>query len=75
MVAGPEYISKGKIKINEKVVNETAPKEVDNNQVNVFVDGFIEAPAMNFFKVKIKNDRITNEEGLDLAITEGNNLL
>ncbi len=48
-----------------------SPKEVYNNPVNVFVGGFIGAPAMNFFNVKIENGRITSEDGLNLAITEG----
>ncbi len=48
-----------------------SPKEVYNNPVNVFVGGFIGAPAMNFFNVKIENGRIIGEDGLNLAITEG----
>ena len=48
-----------------------SPKEVYNNPVNVFVGGFIGAPAMNFFDVKVENGRIKSAEGLDIAITEG----
>ena len=48
-----------------------SPKEVYNNPVNVFVGGFIGAPAMNFFDVKIENGRIVSEDGLNLEIPEG----
>lgn len=46
------------------------PQEVYNTPNNVFVAGFIGSPAMNFFKVKFENGRISNGHGLDLEVFE-----
>lgn len=51
------------------------PEEVYNNPVNVFVAGFIGAPAMNFFNVTLNNGVISNDFGLKLRIPEGRNKL
>ena len=48
-----------------------SPKEVYNNPVNIFVGGFIGAPAMNFFNVRIEEGHIVSDEGLRLEIPEG----
>ncbi|KXT76291.1 ABC transporter ATP-binding protein [Streptococcus sp. DD12] len=48
-----------------------SPQELYNEPVNTFVAGFIGSPSMNFFTVKVDGQRISNEEGLDLAITQG----
>ena len=47
------------------------PQELYNEPANKFVAGFIGSPAMNFFNVKVDGNRITNSEGLDIAISEG----
>ncbi|MDR0921841.1 MAG: sn-glycerol-3-phosphate ABC transporter ATP-binding protein UgpC [Lactobacillales bacterium] len=47
------------------------PQELYNEPVNIFVAGFIGSPAMNFFTVVLKDGRISNGEGLDIAIPEG----
>lgn len=47
------------------------PQELYNEPANKFVAGFIGSPAMNFFNVKVDGNRITNAEGLDIAISEG----
>jgi len=52
-----------------------SPEEVYNNPVNVFVAGFIGAPAMNFFNVTLNNGVISNDFGLKLRLPEGRNKL
>ena len=47
------------------------PQKLYNDPANKFVAGFIGSPAMNFFNVKVDGNRITNSEGLDIAISEG----
>ena len=47
------------------------PQELYNEPANKFFAGFIGSPAMNFFNVKVDGNRITNSEGLDIAISEG----
>ena len=47
------------------------PQELYNEPANKFVAGFIGSPAMNFFNVKVDGNRITNAEGLDIGISEG----
>ena len=47
------------------------PQELYNEPANKFVAGFIGSPAMNFFNVKVDGNRITNSEGLDIVISEG----
>lgn len=47
------------------------PQELYNEPANKFVAGFIGSPAMNFFTVKVDGNRISNSEGLDITITDG----
>ena len=47
-----------------------SPREVYDRPVNMFVAGFMGSPAMNFFKVKYANGRISNGKNIDLAVTE-----
>ena len=47
------------------------PQELYKKPANKFAAGFIGSPAMNFFNVKVDGNRITNSEGLDIAISEG----
>lgn len=48
------------------------PKEVYNTPDNVFVAGFIGSPAMNFFKMKVNDGYIENEnDHLKLKLPEG----
>ncbi|WP_057490995.1 ABC transporter ATP-binding protein [Streptococcus orisasini] len=46
------------------------PQELYNQPVNKFVAGFIGSPAMNFFKVTVRKDRLEGD-GLNLALPEG----
>ncbi|CAM3643886.1 ABC transporter ATP-binding protein [Erysipelothrix urinaevulpis] len=48
-----------------------SPKEVYNNPNNVFVGGFIGAPAMNFFDCKIEDHHLITTDGVKLRIPEG----
>ncbi len=47
------------------------PQELYKKPANKFVAGFIGSPAMNFFNVKFDGNRLTNSEGLDIVIPEG----
>ncbi|MFV8251886.1 ABC transporter ATP-binding protein [Aerococcus urinaeequi] len=47
------------------------PQELYNKPVSKFVAGFIGSPSMNFFTVTVGENRITNQDGLDIAIPEG----
>lgn len=49
------------------------PKEVYNTPNNVFVAGFIGSPAMNFFKVTLKDGVISDGKDLILKVPEGLN--
>lgn len=49
------------------------PQEVYNTPVNEFVAGFIGSPAMNFFKVTLADDYVSNGRGLKLKLPEGRN--
>ena len=49
-----------------------SPKEVYDHPVNVFVGGFIGSPAMNFFNVNLKGNRIVEQGGgIDIQIPDG----
>ncbi|HEY4538174.1 MAG TPA: sn-glycerol-3-phosphate ABC transporter ATP-binding protein UgpC [Erysipelothrix sp.] len=48
-----------------------SPKEVYNAPANVFVGGFIGAPAMNFLNVTIKDGHMITHDGVKLVIPEG----
>ena len=50
-----------------------SPKEVYDTPNNVFVAGFIGSPAMNFFKVTLKDGFITDGDTLRLKVPEGVN--
>lgn len=47
------------------------PQEVYTKPANMFVAGFIGAPAMNFFNVTMNNGYISDGKGLKLKIPEG----
>lgn len=54
-----------------KIEQVGSPQELYNLPANKFVAGFIGSPAMNFFEVEVKDGRIVSEDGLDIAIPEG----
>lgn len=54
-----------------KIEQVGSPQELYNQPANKFVAGFIGSPAMNFFDVIVEGTRIVSEDGLDIAITEG----
>lgn len=54
-----------------KIEQVGSPQELYNQPANKFVAGFIGSPAMNFFDVTVEGTRIVSEDGLDIAITEG----
>ena len=47
------------------------PQELYNEPVSKFVASFIGSPSMNFFTVTVGENRISNQDGLDIAIPEG----
>ncbi|KRN93819.1 ABC transporter ATP-binding protein [Pediococcus stilesii] len=47
------------------------PAELYNMPVNKFVAGFIGSPSTNFFDVRLENGYITNDDGLRVAVAEG----
>ncbi|KXT78034.1 ABC transporter ATP-binding protein [Streptococcus sp. DD13] len=47
------------------------PQELYNEPANKFVAGFIGSPAMNFFTVQVNGNRISNQDGMDIEITDG----
>lgn len=49
------------------------PQDVYDTPRNIFVAGFIGSPAMNFFKVTLKDGFIKDGHGLSLKIPEGEN--
>ncbi|WP_225048010.1 ABC transporter ATP-binding protein [Lacticaseibacillus kribbianus] len=54
-----------------KVQQIGTPAEVYDNPRNMFVAGFMGSPAMNFFNVTYKDGKISDGQGLELAIPEG----
>src|SRR3712207_3676613 len=54
-----------------KIEQVGSPQELYNLPANKFVAGFIGSPAMNFFEVVVKDGQIISEDGLDIAIPEG----
>ncbi|MCR8969941.1 ABC transporter ATP-binding protein [Facklamia sp. 7083-14-GEN3] len=46
-----------------------SPQEVYNKPNNVFVASFIGSPAMNFFTVTVKEDILTNDQGINLPLS------
>lgn len=47
------------------------PDELYNKPTNKFVAGFMGSPSMNFFDAELKNGRVSNGRGLDVAVPEG----
>lgn len=47
------------------------PQELYNEPANKFVAGFIGSPAMNFFEVTVEKERLVNQDGLSLALPQG----
>ncbi|MGV3011476.1 ABC transporter ATP-binding protein [Streptococcus thoraltensis] len=47
------------------------PQELYNTPANKFVAGFIGSPAMNFFEVSVKDGFIVSDDGINIAIPEG----
>ncbi|KIS04602.1 multiple sugar transport ATP-binding protein [Streptococcus equi subsp. zooepidemicus Sz12is] len=54
-----------------KIEQVGSPQELYNLPANKFVAGFIGSPAMNFFEVVVKDGQIISEDGLDIAIPDG----
>lgn len=54
-----------------KIEQVGTPQELYNLPANKFVAGFIGSPAMNFFDVTVHEDRLTNVDGLDIALPQG----
>ncbi|HEQ7933748.1 TPA: sn-glycerol-3-phosphate ABC transporter ATP-binding protein UgpC [Streptococcus pyogenes] len=54
-----------------KIEQVGSPQELYSLPANKFVAGFIGSPAMNFFEVEVKDGRIVSEDGLAIAIPEG----
>ncbi|VTS12484.1 ABC transporter ATP-binding protein [Streptococcus pseudoporcinus] len=54
-----------------KIEQVGSPQELYNLPANKFVAGFIGSPAMNFFDVTFDGQRIVSPDGLNIAITEG----
>ena len=51
-----------------KIQQVGTPQEVYDHPANVFVGGFIGSPAMNFFKVTLKDGKIT-DDGNNFTLT------
>ena len=57
--------------MNEGIVQQVgSPFEVYNTPDNAFVASFIGSPAMNLHEVTYSNGRISDEDGLELAVSE-----
>ncbi|MBO0451368.1 MULTISPECIES: ABC transporter ATP-binding protein [Enterococcus] len=54
-----------------KIQQVGTPQELYNHPANKFVAGFIGSPAMNFFTVTFDGEQISNRQGLDLKVPEG----
>lgn len=55
-----------------KIQQVGTPQEVYDHPANVFVGGFIGSPAMNFFKVTLKDGKITDDgNNFTLSVPEG----
>lgn len=54
-----------------KIEQVGTPQALYNAPANKFVAGFIGSPAMNFFTVVVHEDRLVNDDGLDIALPEG----
>ncbi len=54
-----------------KIQQVGKPTELYNHPVNKFVAGFIGSPATNFFTVTLTNGHLVNDDGLNIAVPEG----
>jgi len=54
-----------------KVQQVGTPDDLYNKPVNKFVAGFMGSPSMNFFDAVLKDGRVSNGKGLDVAVPEG----
>ncbi|GIP68642.1 hypothetical protein AWA1501_08050 [Lactiplantibacillus pentosus] len=54
-----------------KVQQVGTPDDLYNRPTNKFVAGFMGSPSMNFFDAELKNGRVSNGRGLDVAVPEG----
>ncbi|WP_434432981.1 ABC transporter ATP-binding protein [Lactiplantibacillus paraplantarum] len=54
-----------------KVQQIGTPDELYNKPTNQFVAGFIGSPSMNFFKVHLHDNRVSNGKGFDVEVPEG----
>lgn len=54
-----------------KVQQVGTPDDLYNRPTNKFVAGFMGSPSMNFFEAELKNGRVSNGRGLDVAVPEG----
>ncbi|RDV41473.1 ABC transporter ATP-binding protein [Lacticaseibacillus paracasei] len=54
-----------------KVQQVGSPDDLYNRPTNKFVAGFMGSPSMNFFDAELKNGRVSNGRGLDVAVPEG----
>ncbi|MDO5755084.1 MAG: ABC transporter ATP-binding protein [Tissierellia bacterium] len=53
-----------------KIQQIGSPQEVYNQPVNKFVASFIGSPAMNFFEVKLQDNKLKSKDGLVLSPTD-----
>ncbi|WP_334328619.1 ABC transporter ATP-binding protein [Companilactobacillus sp. HBUAS59699] len=54
-----------------KIQQVGSPADLYNKPENKFVAGFIGSPAMNFFDVTLADGKITNDEGINMVVPEG----
>lgn len=54
-----------------KIQQVGTPDDLYNRPTNKFVAGFMGSPSMNFFDAELKNGRVSNGRGLDVAVPEG----
>ena len=54
-----------------KIQQVGSPSELYSKPANKFVAGFIGSPATNFFDVKLEDGKIVNDQGLNIAVPEG----
>lgn len=54
-----------------KIQQVGTPSELYSKPANKFVAGFIGSPATNFFDVKLEDGKIVNDQGLNIAVPEG----
>ncbi|MCS6109282.1 ABC transporter ATP-binding protein, partial [Clostridium botulinum] len=58
--------------MNDGMIQQVGtPAELYSKPANKFVAGFIGSPATNFFDVKLVDGKIVNDQGLNIAVPEG----